>query len=146
MSNWFRWEREASVHLLFPTLEVFYQPLKKYTGISAPTMILIFEKGVVTWCIGEDEFIEYGNKLIGVYSDLEKEKQMVSDTHKALERLKKLEDEQSSLDLAKLSDEELIKLHKELYQAFIDYYTMGAIGTPLSFSAEIILKEKGFTD
>lgn len=145
-SSWFRWEREASIHLLFPTLEVFYPLLTSYSGVSAPTMILIFQKGVVTWCIGEEEFIKYGEDLLKVYSDPKKEQKMVSDIKEALKNLKNVEDEIRGLNLKDLGNKDLIQLHSKLYSAFLAYYTMGAIGTPLSFSAEIILKKKGLTD
>ncbi len=145
-NTWFRWEREANTHLLYPTLEVFFKPLKKYTRVSAPTMILIFERGIVTWCIEESEFIDYGNKLLKVFKDPQKEKEMMDDIKKALVNLKQIEKDQEKLDLNNLNDDELVKLHQGLYQAFIKYYTMGAIGTPLSFSAEILLKEKGLSD
>lgn len=144
--QWFRWEREASVHLLFPTLEAFYKPLYKYSGVSAPTMVLIFEKGLVTWCIKEDEFMDYGRKLLNIYKNLYKEKKMVADIKNSLLRLKEVEYEQEKLDLKNLSANELIEKHKILYKSFIDYYTMGAIGTPLSFVAESDLKIKGLTD
>lgn len=143
--QWFRWEREASIHLLFPTLEAFYQPLFKYSCVSAPTMVLIFAKGVVTWCIKEDEFMDYGRKLLGVYKDPKKEKKMVSDIRKASSHLRKIETEQENLDFANLSNNDLVRQHKKLYKAFMDYYTMGAIGTPLSFVAETDLKAKGLT-
>src|SRR5258708_16996559 len=145
-NNWFRWEREASIHLIFPTLEAFYQTLYKYSGVKAPTMILVFKKGVVTWCIKEDEFIKYGQSLLNIYSDTQKEKKMVLDIQKSLKRLQKVENLQEKLDLNKLSDEKLIKIHSNLYRAFLNYYTMGAIGTPLSFTAEINLKQTRLSD
>lgn len=48
INKWFRWERQACIHLLFPTLEAFYPLLTSYSGVSAPTMILVFAEGVVT--------------------------------------------------------------------------------------------------
>lgn len=143
---WFRWEREATIHLLFPTLEAFFKPLKKYTGVSAPTMILLFEKGVVTWCIKEDEFIQYGKKLLQIYSDPSKEKRLVSDIKKSLIVLKQIGQEIEKLDFKSLSDNDLVKVHQKLYVAFLNYYTMGAIGTPLSFAAEVQLKNSGLSD
>ncbi len=143
--KWFRWEREASSHLLFPTLEAFYTPLFKYSGVPAPTMVLVFKKGVVTWCIEEDAFMAYGRNLLRVYSDPKKEKKMVSDIKSALQSLKKIEAEQEKLDLKKLSNKDLVAEHKKLYSAFLSYYTMGAIGTPLSFAAETDLNAKGLS-
>lgn len=145
-NSWFRWERQASIHLLFPTLEVFYQPLESYSKVVAPTMILVFERGVVTWCIKESEFVEYGNNLLQLYCDPNKERKMVSDIKKSLSLLKMIEEKMDGLTLSKLSDHELADIHHKLYHAFLNYYTMGAIGTPLSFSAEIILKNKGLSD
>src|SRR3989344_9102639 len=147
MSNlWFRWEREASLHLLFPTLEVFYEPLKKYSGVSAPTMILIFKNGIVTWCIEEKEFIEYCRKLLEIYIDSSKENKMVRDIKKDLAFLKQTEKLVEKTELEDVNNQRLVELHSQLYQAFLNYYTMGAIGTPLSYVAEIELKETGLTD
>lgn len=143
--SWFRWEREASIHLLFPTLEAFYQPLFSYSGVLAPTMVLVFEKGVVTWCIKENEFIEYGRNLLEIYSNPRKEKKMVGDMTKALNFLKRVEARQATLDLKNVNDTALVEEHHALYQAFLGYYAMGAIGTPLSFAAETDLKAKGLT-
>lgn len=145
-NSWFRWERQASLHLLFPTLEVFFTSLQNYSGVSSPTMVLIFDKGIVTWCIRESEFIEYGNKLLEVYSDSAKEKKMVSDIKKALSNLKKVEKEIKGLDLDILTNEQIVGFHLRLYQGFLRYYTLGAIGTPLSFAAEMTLKDKGLSD
>lgn len=144
--KWFRWEREASVHLLFPTFEAFFNPLFEYSGVSAPTMVLVFKRGVVTWCIKEDEFTDYGRKLLKIYSHSQKEKKMVGDISKARNHLKLIEARQEKLNLQELADKDLVKEHSELYGAFLDYYLMGAIGTPLSFAAEIDLKAKGLAD
>ena len=144
--EWFRWEREAAIHLLFPTLEAFYQPLFKYSGVIAPTMVLIFKKGVVTWCIQEKAFFDYGRKFLNIYKDPKKEKMMAKDIEKALMFLKRLERQQEKTNFQNLPNKDLINQHRELYKAFLDYYTMGAIGTPLSFVAESDLRAKGLTE
>ena len=71
---------------------------------------------------------------------------MVGHIKKALRYLKQTEVHQKTLNLQSLTNDELIEEHTRLYQAFLEYYTMGAIGTPLSFVAEIDLKSKGLTD
>lgn len=140
-NKWFRWEREAAIHLLFPTLEGSMEPLKKYVGFSFPTNILIFKDGIVTWCLPEDEFYEVGRKLRKIYTDPSKERLMVKDTNDSLQKLLGIEEIIGKTDFQKISNQELLDLYQKLYQAFLLTYAIGAISTPLYFEAEHYLKE-----
>jgi phosphohistidine swiveling domain-containing protein len=140
--KWFRWEREASIHLLFPTLEGSMEPLKKHTGFSFPTTILIFKDGVVTWCMKEEEFYQLGSNLRNTFKDPLEEKQLVKDLKTALTNLQKVESTIDLVNLEKLSNQEMLELYHRLHQAFSDFYAIGAISTPLTFEAEHFLKEK----
>ena len=71
--EWFRWEREATIHLLFPTLEGSMKS-------GYPTTILIFKNGIVTWCCLVSELYGLGVKLLEVYKDKKKEQQMAAET------------------------------------------------------------------
>jgi phosphohistidine swiveling domain-containing protein len=138
--EWFRWEREAAIHLLFPTLEGSMQPLKSFTGHGFPTTILVFKNGIVTWCVKENEFYGLGAKLLEIYKDHKKEKQMVNETTKRLNLLVKVEKEIDKTKLSKLSNKSLANLYSKLHESFINYYGIGAIQEPLAMQAEIELK------
>src|SRR3989344_3697043 len=138
--EWFRWEREAAIHFLFPTLEGSMQPLKIFTGHGFPTTILIFKNGIVTWCVKENEFYGLGAKLLEIYKDPKKEKQMVNEATKRLNFLVKVEQEIGKSKLSKLSNESLVDLYSKLHESFINYYGIGAIQEPLAMQAEIELK------
>jgi len=138
--EWFRWEREAAIHLLFPTLEGSMQPLEKFSGHGFPTTILVFKNGIVTWCVKENEFYELGAKLLKIYKDPKKEKQMVNEATTRLNLLIKVEQEIGKSKLSKLSNESLADLYYKLHESFINYYGIGAIQEPLAMQAEIELK------
>lgn len=141
MDDWFRWEREAAIHLLFPTLEGSMKPLEEFSGYGFPTTILIFKNGIVTWCVKNSEFYGLGAKLLKIYEDNKKEQEMVEEAGKRLEILKKVEEKIDNSTLSNLSNEELTKLYFELHDAFINYYGIGAIQEPLAMQAEVELKE-----
>ena len=141
MDDWFRWEREAAIHLLFPTLEGSMKPLEEFSGYGFPTTILIFKNGLVTWCVKNSEFYGYGAKLLEIYKDREKEQEMVNEATKRLDILKKVEEKIDKASISDLSNEELINLYNELHSAFINYYGIGAIQEPLAMQAEVELKE-----
>lgn len=141
MDDWFRWEREAAIHLLFPTLEGSMKPLEKFSGYGFPTTVLIFKNGIVTWCVKNSEFYGLGAKLLKIYKDGKKEQEMVEEAAKRLEVLMQVEVEIKEVNVANLTDEQLVELYDKLHDAFINYYGIGAIQEPLAMQAEVELKE-----
>lgn len=137
--QWFRWEREASIHLLFPTLEGSMKPLEEFSGHGFPTTILIFKNGIVTWCVKNIKFYRLGAKLLKIYKDESKEREVVEEAAKRLRVLKKVEEEIGGL--SGLTNKQLVYLYNKLHNAFINYYGVGAIQEPLAMQAEIKLKE-----
>lgn len=141
MDDWFRWEREAAIQLLFPTLEGSMQPLEKFSGLGFPTTILIFKNGIVTWCVKNTEFFGLGAKLLAIYKDESKEQEMVKEATKRLRTLKKVEEKIDEINISGLTNEQLAELYTKLHHAFINYYGIGAIQEPLAMQAEVELKE-----
>lgn len=139
--EWFRWEREAAIHLLFPTLEGSMQPLEKFSGYGFPTTILIFKNGIVTWCVKNTEFYGLGEKLLKIYKDPRKEGEIVKEAFKRLEMLRIVEEKIDNTSLSALTNNELNNLYSQLHNAFINYYGIGAIQEPLAMQAEVELKE-----
>ncbi len=139
--KWFRWEREAAIHLLFPTLEGSMKPLEKFTGFGFPTTILIFKNGLVTWCMKDAEFYGLGSKLLEIYKDQEKEREMIEEMTRRLKVLGRIEKEIDKIALSGLKNGQLAELHSRLHDAFVNYYGIGAIQEPLAMQAEIELKE-----
>lgn len=138
---WFRWEREASIHLLFPTLEGSMQPLRSYVGFGFPLVILIFKDGVVTWCMKEVEFMDLGEKLRNIFTSSRKEKRFAKDLRNSIKVLSRVEAIIQKINLVDLSDKELVKLYKKLYSDFLIFYAIGSISTPMSFETESYLKQ-----
>lgn len=138
--KWFRWEREAAIHLLFPTLEGSMQPLEEFSGYGFPTTILIFKNGIVTWCVKNTEFYGLGEKLLKIYKDPRKENEMVKEAAKRLEALRVVEGNIDDTSFSDLTNEELSHLYNQLHDAFINYYGIGAIQEPLAMQAEVELK------
>lgn len=139
--NWFRWEREAAIHLLFPTLEGSMKPLEKFTGYGFPITILIFKNGIATWCLKNTEFYGLGARLLKIYKDENKEQKMVEEGVKRLKALNKIEEEINGLNISNLTNKQLVKLYDKLYIAFLNYYAIGAIQEPVAMQAEVELKE-----
>lgn len=142
MDDWFRWEREAAIHLLFPTLEGSMKPLEEFSGHCFPTTILVFKNGIVTWCVKNTEFYGLGAKLLQIYKDEKKEQEMVEEAVKRLGVLKRIEAEIKDCNISDLTNEQLTDLYSRLHDAFINYYGIGAIQEPLAMQAEVELKEK----
>ncbi len=141
MDEWFRWEREAAIHLLYPTLEGSMKPLKEFSGYGFPTTILIFKNGIVTWCVKNTEFYNLGAKLLNIYKDENKQQAMVEEIAKRLEILQGVEKEVDQVDISNLTNEQLVDLYNKLHDVFINYYGIGAIQEPLAMQAEVELKE-----
>jgi len=137
---YFRWEREATIHLLYPTLEGSMKHLEDYAGYGYPTTILIFKDGIVRWICREDEFYKVGEKLLAIYIDPKKEKEMVRDTLNRLTVLNKLEKEIEKSDLSTLTNEQLSNLYKRLHDSFVAYYSIGSMHEPVPMQAELDLK------
>lgn len=137
---YFRWEREATIHLLYPTLEGSMKHLEDYAGYGYPTTILIFKEGIVRWICKEDEFYKAGEKLLAIYINPQKEKEMVEDTKKRLETLNKVEDKIEHSNLSNLTKTELADLYRILHDAFVDYYSIGSMHEPVPMQAEKELK------
>lgn len=141
MDDWFRWERGAAIHLLFPTLEGSMKPLEEFTGYGFPTTILIFKNGIVTWCVKNTEFYGLGANLLKIYKDEKKEQKIVEEAAKRLEVLKNVEEEIKEVNISNLTNKQLTNLCNKLHNAFINYYGIGAIQEPLAMQAEVELKE-----
>lgn len=141
MDDWFRWEREAAIHLLFPTLEGSMKPLEKFCGHGFPTTILVFKNGIVTWCVKNIEFYGLGSKLLQIYKDENKEQEMVDEASQRLGDLKRIEAEINRAKVSDLTDKQLAELYDKLHNAFINYYGIGAIQEPLAMQTEVELKE-----
>src|SRR3990167_3526566 len=99
---WFRWEREATIHLLYPTLEGSMKPLEEFSSFGFPTTILIFKNGIVTWCVKN------------------KEKGIVEEVAKRLRVLESIEQEIKNANLGVLTNEQISNLYKKLHDAFIN--------------------------
>lgn len=138
---WFRWEREASIHLLFPTLEGSMEPLKAYVGFGFPLTVLIFKDGVVTWCMKEAEFMDLGERLRNIFVSSRKEKQFAKDLRNSIKVLQRVEATIQKTDLNNLTDTQLVKLYRKLYSNFLIFYAIGSISTPMSFETESYLKQ-----
>lgn len=141
MDDWFRWEREATIHLLFPTLEGSMKPLEEFSGHGFPTTILIFKSGIVTWCVKNSEFYGLGAKLLQIYKNEKKEQEMIEEASKRLAALKQIEVEIKDVTISELTDSELTNIYAKLHDAFINYYGIGAIQEPLAMQAEEELKK-----
>src|SRR3989344_4497763 len=141
MDDWFRWEREAAIHLLFPTLEGSMKPLEEFSGYGFPTTVLIFKNGIVTWCVKNTEFYGLGARLLSIYKDSKKEREMVVEADKRLKVLEKIEQEINETDISNLINELLANLYNKLHNAFINYYGIGAIQEPLAMQSEVALKQ-----
>lgn len=133
---YFRWEREAAIHLLYPTLEGSMKLLEDFCGFGYPTTILIFQNGIVRWICKEDEFYKEGKKLLEIYKKPKKEKEMLVQWTKRLDVLNKVEEEIDEVSLEKLTNKKLADLYKRLHDCFVAYYTIGAIDEPLAMEAE----------
>ncbi|MBF8250279.1 MAG: PEP-utilizers protein [Candidatus Levybacteria bacterium] len=139
--DWFNWERGAAIHAMYPTLEGSMKPLEKFTGHGFPLTILIFKDGIVAWRIKNTEFYGLGVKLLEIYKNEKKEREMVQEGTKRLGVLKKIEGEIDSVKISDLTNEELVDLYNKLHLSFINYYGVGAIQEPLAMQAEVELKE-----
>lgn len=137
---YFRWEREATIHLLYPTLEGSMKHLEDYAGYGYPTTILMFKDGIVRWICREDEFIKAGEKLLAIYKNPKKEKEMVRDTLERLAVLSKVEKEIEESDLTTFTQEQLANLYRRLHDNFVAYYSIGAMHEPIPMQAELELK------
>lgn len=134
--EWFKWEREAAILLLFPTLEGSMQALKEFTGYGFPLSILIFKNGIASWCLKEKEFNELGVKLFAIYKDKNKEQEMSRELIKRLNCLIEIEKQISDIEVSGLTDKLLIDIYCKLHDAFVNYYGVGAIQEPVAIEAE----------
>ncbi len=137
---YFKWERESTIHLIYPTLEGSMLPPHDFSWIGYPTTILIFKNGIVTWCCKEDQFYKLGAKLLKVYKDKQKEQEMVEKINKRAEDLKKVEEQIDKINLSELTNDKLIEWYFKLHDSFVNYYGIGAMDEPISMEVEAELK------
>lgn len=138
-NSWFRWEREAAIHLIYPTLEGSFKLLKDYIGLSIPTTVAVFKNGVSTWSIEAAELPSIQSKFLEKYLGKSKEQKMREDSKASLKKLQIIQ-KKLKKNLGNLTDKQLLKEYKKLYKAFVEYYLINATLEFVAWGAESALR------
>lgn len=140
--DWFKWERESTVHPIFLTLESAILPLEKYFGEGWPETILLFKGDVVLWCNRMQELFLLGQKMIDFYLVEENREKMLSDLKREEGKLVKVFEKISSANIGKLSDEELLAIYNQFREQHIEWFKIGWLVEPVGLQGEQIILGK----
>ncbi len=139
--EWFKWEREGTIHPLFFPLESSMKPLRDYFGASWPDTILIYRGDIVLWCNRMEKLYKLGQKMIDFYTVDENQKKLLKDLEDATEHLKKVFAEIGEKDLGRLSNEELLSLYENFRRVYNDWFKIGWTVEPIALQGEQLIRE-----
>lgn len=139
--EWFKWERESTIHPLFIPLEAAMKPLRDYFGTSWPDSILIYKGNIVLWCGKMDSLVQLGQKMLDFYVVEENKKRLLKDLEKETQNLKHSFKEIEETNLAGLDNGCLLLLYGKFRQAYIDWYKLGWTAEPVALYGERLIKK-----
>lgn len=138
-TNWWIWERPATLHIIYEgALAIGYELKKKHGKPYAKTFYMFFKDGMVRAMCDFDELISNGKEVIKTYlENKDKNDQEYNQLNQELiSWFKKLEQ-----DLTKLSDQEFLKIYSEFDLFFLKWWGFTQVAEHVSYGGEAILKE-----
>lgn len=142
MEEWFRWERESTIHPLFVPYIGSFTKQREYIGANWPTTLLIFKGHVVLWCNKIEPLHKFGQKLIHLFLTTNKLKKVMKDLNFYIKKLKQHFAKIEKLNLNRLSNEELLGIYNKFLNDSIGYWKVGMLAEPVAIQGERLLKEK----
>ena len=142
MTNWWIWERPATIHLIYTTALAAEHELKKAHGEGYASYLYgFFQKGMVRWMCDFDNLINNGLKVTKTFLDprvkKNKEKEWNRKTEKMLGEFEKIECKLMST----LSDEELLQRYTEFDATYLEWWGFGQVAELISYGGEEMLKQ-----
>ena len=140
--EWFRWERESTIHPLFVPYIGSFTRQREYIGTNWPTTLLIFRGHVVLWCNKIEPLHKFGQKLIHLFLTTNKLKKVMKDLNSYIKKLKRHFAKIGKFNLNRLSNEELLKVYNDFMNDYIDYWKVGMLAEPVAIQGEHLIKAK----
>jgi len=140
--EWFRWERESTIHPLFVPYVGSFTKQREYIGTNWPTTLLIFRGYTVLWCNKIEPLHSFGQKLINMFMVRGKLKKVLKDFDLYIKKLKYHFDKIEKIDLSKLSNKKLLKVYDKFLNDYIDYWKVGMLAEPVAIQGERLIKDK----
>lgn len=140
--EWFRWERESTLHPLFVPYIGSFTKQRDYIGMNWPTTLLIFRGHVVLWCNKIEPLHKFGQKLINLFLTANKLKKIMKDFDFYIKKLKQHFAKIEKTDLSRLSNEKFLEIYNKFMDDYIDYWKVGMLTEPVAIQGERLIKEK----
>lgn len=140
--EWFKWERESTIHSLFMPLEACLKPEEDYFGRGWPDTSLIYKGNVVLWCNRMDKLYEFGQELIDFFLEGGNLENMLSDFEDETAKLKSVSTTVASTNLSNLSAHELLFLYSQFKNQFVKWFAIGMLAEPVALQGEQIILKK----
>lgn len=142
MTNWWVWERPATVQLIYQAAICCCHECKKEWGESFETLHCFFHKGVIKVYSDFDQVMNAGRRLVKTYLNDEKFNAKKERWEKLSIALANKLKEVLLVDLSEKSDEELLSLHNDFERVYTDWWGFGQIAEIFGFACEEIIHDK----
>lgn len=140
LNDWQIWEQNASPMYLTMTLNAGMQPLRDFFGMPLWTSVIVFEEKQGRWLFRPAELKQLGQKMIDYlmcppyrvnfetgYENMEKQVRQ------------KAYDIQFSLDISKLTNNDLVSMFESFCAIYYEWYKYGWFCEPIQFRGQDIL-------
>ena len=141
IEEWFRWEREATIHPLFVPYTGSFTRQREYIGANWPTTLLIFKGHVVLWCNKIEPLHKFGQRLIELFMNSNKLNKVMKDFGFYIKKLKQHFAKIQKVNLSKLSNKKLLEVYNKFMNDYVDYWKIGMLAEPVAIQGERLIKE-----
>lgn len=142
IEEWFRWERESTIHPLFVPYIGSFTKQREYIGANWPTTLLIFRGHVVLWCNKIEPLHKFSQKIMNLFMTTNKLNKVMKDFDLYIKNLKRHFTKIEKTNLSILGNKELLKIYNDFMNDYIDYWKVGMLAEPVSIQGERLIKEK----
>ncbi len=132
--NWYTKGAHSILHTIFPASINLLKPLKEYYGDSMKIFIDYIDQEVVYYTYCEEDMVRLRESIIQKVMECgEYLEEYISEWNRRVKLLEKIYKKIDQTILGNLSNQELISLYRELYDAYVFEYAL-AMAIPESFS------------
>ena len=141
-TNWWVWERAATMHLMYAGSRSCGKVFKKEWGVSWPDIYCVFRNGMAKFICDPVKIVERGKGIIGKYYFDERSFKEKDEKGKWFnDEFIKLFGKFDKIDLASVSDKGLLELYTEFDDFYEKWWGFTEVAELISEGAGAMLKE-----
>ncbi|VVC03994.1 Phosphoenolpyruvate synthase [Candidatus Bilamarchaeum dharawalense] len=138
---WFEWERQATVHPIRMCMNAWMEPMEKAYGRPWPRTVIIYNGEIVSWYNLWADLLDYGQYLINIFVEESEQKKLLNNVEAQATELRKMFSKFDSIDLHKVTDNELLSTYEELNKKYVGWFVPGGLVEPIGHRGERLVRE-----